>query len=84
MLGEAYHFASEASVTRSACVALFLLSSALFAVHASADDLEDALAAYERGDYGTALPVLRRLAEDGSSMAQFMMGAMFMIGEGVA
>jgi len=83
-MGQAYHFASEASVTRSACVALFLLSSALFAVHSPADEVDDAIGAYERGDYATALRVLRPFAEDGSSPAQFAMGAMFMLGDGVS
>lgn len=49
-----------------------------------ADDLEDANIAYKRGDFLTALRLLRPLAEQGNAGAQFNLGASYFKGEGVA
>ena len=46
-------------------------------------DLEAGLAAYERGDYDTALREIRPLAEKGDARAQSRLGTMYIKGEGV-
>ncbi len=50
---------------------------------AAAGPLEDGLAAHERGDYATALRLLRPLAEQGNASAQHNLGGMYVRGEGV-
>ena len=49
-----------------------------------ASPLEDSLAAYDRGDYATAVRLLRPLAEQGNAQAQNGLGAMYYNGKGVA
>ncbi len=49
----------------------------------AAGPLEDGAAAYERGDYATALRTWRPLADQGSAIAQFNLGLMYDNGEGV-
>ena len=44
---------------------------------------EDAKAAYERGDYATALRLYRQLAEGGDGDAQCELGRMYLSGNGV-
>ncbi len=44
---------------------------------------DEAVAAYKRGDYVTAIPEWRPLAEQGNADAQFFLGVMYEIGEGV-
>jgi TPR repeat protein len=51
---------------------------------ASADSLEDAMAAYRRADYANALRLYRSLADQGLAVAQFNVGLMYDIGQGVA
>jgi len=48
-----------------------------------ADSLENAIAAYDRGDYATALPIFRSYATDGDASAQFYLGRMYAAGFGV-
>jgi TPR repeat protein len=43
----------------------------------AAGPLEDAGAAYQRGDYPTALRLIRPLAEQGNAVAQFNLGLMY-------
>ena len=50
---------------------------------AIADGREDALAAYERQDYATALRLLKPLADQGNPAAQFNLGFMYANGRGV-
>lgn len=45
--------------------------------------LRDGLSAYERGDYGEALRVLRPLAEGGDPGAQNTLGQMYELGQGI-
>src|SRR6266568_6778093 len=54
-----------------------------FATPVAAGPIEDADAAYARGDYATALQFYRPLAEDGNYPAQFVLGAMYATGRGV-
>ena len=49
-----------------------------------AGPLEDGVGAYKRGDYTTALRILRPLADQGNAEAQFWLGAMYEHGQGVA
>jgi hypothetical protein len=51
-----------------------LLALALVGV-AAAGPLEDGQAAYQRGDFATALQIFRPLAEQGNAEAQRMLGA---------
>jgi len=50
---------------------------------AIAGPLEDGEAAYQRGDYATALTLLRPLAEQGNDAAQYDLGYMYASGQGV-
>jgi TPR repeat protein len=50
---------------------------------AAAGPLDDGQAAYQRGDYATALQLFGPLAENGDPHAQFMMGLANDIGRGV-
>jgi len=50
----------------------------------STEEIDDAFAAHSRGDYTTALAILRPLAAEGDAMAQFYLGLMYHKGEGVA
>ena len=50
---------------------------------AFADTFETAVRAYTTGDYGTALRIIRPLAEQGHPGAQFRLGMMFDNGLGV-
>ncbi len=47
-----------------------------------AEPFEDALDAYNTGDYATALRLWRPLAEQGHAYAQYMLGVMYERGEG--
>ena len=60
-----------------------LVVSLSLAAPGLAGPLEDADAAYKRGDHATALRLLRPLAELGDASAQFNLGVMYKIGEGV-
>jgi TPR repeat protein len=59
-----------------------VLALALFGV-AAAGQLEDGVAAYQLGDYETAMQLLRPLAEQGNAEAQFTIGQMYENGQGV-
>ena len=48
-----------------------------------ADDFQDGLDAYDRGDYKTALEKFKPLAEQGNANAQYSLGVMFGNGNGV-
>jgi len=50
---------------------------------APADSLENAVEAYRRADYATALRLYRPLAEQGLAIAQFNVGLMHDVGQGV-
>jgi TPR repeat protein len=60
-----------------------VLALALFGA-ARAGPLEDALAAYQRGDYATAVQIWRPLAEQGDAFSQNSIGTMYQQGQGVA
>jgi uncharacterized protein len=54
-----------------------------FAAPVAADSLEQAVAAYRLADYATALRVYHSLAEQGLAVAQFNLGLMYDLGQGV-
>ena len=49
-----------------------------------ADDVEDGVAAAEKGDFAAALRLLTPLAEQGDAKAQFNLGLIYFNGDGVA
>jgi TPR repeat protein len=64
-----------------------LLGTIIFAIAAvntaSAGSVEDAIAARGRGDYATAMRLMRPLAEQGNADAQDSLGAMYEWGQGL-
>jgi hypothetical protein len=50
---------------------------------AAAGPYEDGVAAYQRGDYATALRLFRPLGEQGNASAQYNLGVMYALGQGV-
>ena len=50
----------------------------------AAGPFEDGVAAYEKGDYATALRLFRLLADQGHAQAQSNLGVMYRTGQGVA
>lgn len=59
------------------------LVAAVLAGTAIAGPLEDANAAYNRGDYATSLLLLLPLAHKGNALAQTNLGVMYRAGQGV-
>ena len=64
------------------CRLIFALLLAGLGVSANAD-FDEGLAAYNRGDYATALRELQPLAKQGHDYAQLQLGVMYHFGEGV-
>ena len=62
------------------CVATIL---ALCSGVSNATALDDAVAAYDRGDYVRAIRLWRPMAEKGNALAQFSLGIMYANGRGV-
>ncbi|MBI0418763.1 MAG: sel1 repeat family protein [Nitrosospira sp.] len=62
---------------------LLAISMGCLIATANAAPLDDAVTAYERGDYAEALKILRPLAIQGGASAQLNLGAMYDNGEGV-
>ena len=61
-----------------------IVSLLLSALAARAGDLEDGLAAYVKQKYSLALQKFRSAADQGSANAQFCLGVMYGLGQGVA
>jgi TPR repeat protein len=62
---------------------LLALSLALSALQVSADAFDDALSAYQSGDFDTAAKAFRKLAERGDVVAQYNLGTMYENGKGI-
>ncbi len=60
-----------------------LVVSLSLAAPVLAGPAEDAEAAYKRGDYATTLRLMRPLAEQGNAGAQWLIGMMYLSGQGV-
>ena len=58
-----------------------VLALALFGA-ATAGPFEDGVAAYQRGDYATAMQLFRPLAEGGDARAQTTLGLLYYYGYG--
>ena len=63
---------------------LAVVVALLFSVGSAWADFDDGFAAYERGDYATALKEFLPLAEQGHAKAQFFLGSMYAQGKGVS
>lgn len=63
-------------------VVLCLLAGS--AASAAADELEDGLVAYKRGDYAAAFALWKPLAEQGVAGVQYGIGTMYEYGQGVS
>ena len=69
---------------RSLLLAMLLIATpAAFCPVAWAGPFEDATEAYKKGDYATALGLLKPLAEQGDARSQFNLGVMYEKGQGV-
>ena len=68
---------------RRIAATLAVVGVLLFSAGSAWADYDDGLAAYERGDYATALQKWLPLAEQGGAMAQAMIGSMYDEGMGV-
>jgi uncharacterized protein len=68
---------------RHIIAAILLIVSFGAPITATAGPLEDARAAYAKGDYATALGLLGPLADQGSAKAQTILGVMNTNGQGV-
>lgn len=64
--------------------ALAIVALLTFATAARAADYEAGVAAYDRGDFRRALAEFKPLTERGHPGAEFMLGAMYFYGKGVA
>ena len=69
-------------MTLKQAIAATILTMSLVAP-ATAGPYEDAIAAYDRGDYATALRGLRPQAQQGDPAAQYKLGYMYERGQGV-
>ena len=68
---------------RRPAAVLILVVSSLIAVPAIAGPYEDATKAYGRGDYKTAIRLIKPLAEQGNAKSQYNLGLMYALGQGV-
>jgi TPR repeat protein len=59
------------------------ISLAFVAQPVIASPVEDGAMAYAQGNYASAIQILRPLAEDGNSLAQHILGAMYADGQGL-
>jgi TPR repeat protein len=82
---ERHRFTHQSSTsttwTRAAFAAVVLLLT--LAAPVVAGPVEDATAAYGRGDYATALRLFRPLADQGDAYAQAVLGRLYFYGHGV-
>ena len=70
-------------IARVRMITMFILSFAMCSTVLFARALEDGQAAYNRGDYATALKLFRPLAEQGNADAQNNLGWAYEQGSGV-
>lgn len=75
--------ARRSALTTWTRLVLALVVTTLLAVLPLYANLEDALQAYRRGDYGAAIRLFRVAAEAGEETAMFSLGFMYLRGEGV-
>lgn len=68
---------------RRPSASLVLIISMLITASATAGSFEDAIKAYDRGDYETTYQLIKPLAEQGNPDAQLMLGFLYEQGQGV-
>ena len=61
-----------------------MLGVVLASASVRAQTIQDAMAAYQRGDYGKAIELFRPLAERGDAYAQETLARIYLEGEGLA
>jgi hypothetical protein len=71
-------------IGRASAIAILAAAVVMRSDVAKAGPYEDAVAAFQRGDYATALRLWRPLADQGNSNAQYVLGMMYDDGLGVA
>jgi TPR repeat protein len=71
-------------VLRALLIMMLALSCTVSGGAIFAGPLEESMAAYDRGDYATAVRLLRPLADQGNAQAQNSLGALYYNGKGVA
>lgn len=64
-------------------IAMGMVLALTLALPAAAQDFRKGMAAYDRGDYASAVREWRPLAAEGHADAQFNLGAMYVLGHGV-
>ena len=79
MVGAVGHYHPMRTVRRAALLTILLLPASLPA----GTEFESAVAELERGAFATAIPTLRRLAEDGDPRAQDTLAGLYLEGIGV-
>jgi TPR repeat protein len=70
-------------LSRTLMITMLMLSFVVSGGVVFGGPLEDGLAAFSRGDYETALRLLRPFAAQGDAIAQFDLGMMYRQGNGV-
>jgi len=78
----AFQLALRLTMRRIAAT-LAVVGALLFSAGSAWADFDDGLAAFERGDYATALREWLPLAEQGDVSAQYFLGVMYSFGRGV-
>ena len=76
--------ASSGRATRSAALGILMIAAALLlGGFPAVAGFDEGIAAHRRGDYAAALGELTPLAESGSADAQYVLGGMYALGQGV-
>jgi TPR repeat protein len=60
------------------------MHNAIYNNAARADELENGVGAYKKGNYARALELLKPIAEEGNAMAQGLLGRIYLRGEGIS
>ena len=79
-----WQFVGVVVALAAAAITIFQLVVAQIKPSVVTGAAKDAIAAYDRGDYATALQIFRPLADQGDDFAQFVLGTMYSNGRGVS
>ena len=83
MISERRCVANRASAMQNVIKAALLFLIIALAAPVAAQDFDAGLEAIERGDYAAALREFRPLAGQGDASAQYNLGVMYFVGQGV-
>ena len=75
--------ANRALVVQNVIKAALIAIALALAVPVAAQDIDAGFEAYQRGDYAAALREYRPLAEQGNASAQYNLGVMYVLGQGL-